>query len=256
VLFVMNAETIKILAEGVKEYFSQYELEDLCRRLDISIEYSGTSPNLRRLAGDVLAAPHVEPNKHFLKAVLGELIKRCHEQVQNATREENLYHQQMSLQLGQLSQALKQNQSAGSTPPKDTPIHSVSHRSSMVAFFDQAQTGVTIADPDLGVGTLDCLRTVEHPIRLLTTDPSEGFDRNFSRALKFFHERGKKIELRLNKGIHNCIVLFNKRCWLFPCPIKEVAESRLKMIEIIDCREAIADIVELNWRQAELLIIA
>ena len=252
----MNAETTKILADGVKEYFSPYELEDLCRRLDISIEYSGTSPDLRRLARDVLADPYADPNRRFLKAVLGELIKRCQEQVQNATREDNLYHQQMSLQLGQLSQYLKQDKPAGSAPPKDVPPHSVSPRSGMVAFFDQAQTVVTIMEPDLGVGTLDCLRTVAHPIRLLTADPSEGFDRKFTRALKFFRERGKTIDLRLNKGIRDCIVLFNKRCWLFPCPIKDAAESTVSMIEVIDCRKAIADIVELNWRQAELLIVA
>ena len=252
----MNAETIKILADGIKEYFSQYELEDLCSRLDIGIEYSGTSPDLRRLAGDVLADPRADPNRSFLKAVLGELIKRCHEQVQNATREDNLYHQQMSLQLGQLSQSLKQDKPAGPTPQKAVPEHSLSPRSGMVAFFGQAQTLVTIMDPDLGAGTLDSLRKVEHPIRLLTADPSEGFDKNFTRALKFFRERGKKIELRLNKGIRDCIVLFNKRCWLFPCPIKDAAGATVSMIEVIDCREAIADIVELNWRQAEMLIVA
>ena len=252
----MNSENIKILAEGIKEYFSQYELEDLCRRLDITIEYSGTSPNMRRLASDVLAEPHKEPNSRFLKAVLGELMKRCQEQIQNATREDNLYHQQMSLQLGQLKQSLKQYKPTGSPPPRQIPKQSVSHRSNLVTFFSQAQTTVTVVHIDLGAGTLDGLRKVEFPVRLLTTDPPGGFDQNFVRALTFFRERGKKIELRLSKSIHDVTVLFNQRCWLFPSPIKDAAEVKLNMIEIIDGREAIAGIVESNWQQAELLVIA
>ena len=251
----MNAENVKILADGIKEYFSQYELEDLCRRLDISIEYSGTSPNLRRLAGDVLADPHTDSTRRFLKALLGELIERCNEQVQNATREDNLYHQQMGLQLRQLNQSLKQDKSSETTPTKVVSKPVVSIHSGVTGFFSQAQTAVTLVDADLGPGTLDCLRNVDHPIRLLTADPSEGFDQNFIRALKFFRDRGKKIELRLHKSIHDCIVLFNRRCWLFPCSVKDAAKATLNMIEIIDSREAISQNVENNWRQAELLII-
>lgn len=256
----MNSENIKILADGIKEYFSQYELEDLCRRLDITIEYSGTSPNMRRLAGDALAEPHKEPNNRFLKTVLGELTERCQEQIQNATREDNLYHQQMSLQLGQLRQSLMQNKPSGSTTskfiPKHIPEQSLSPRSSLVAFFSQAQTVVTIVDCDPGAGTLDGLRQVEHPVQLLTTDPPGGFDKNFIRTLTFFRDRGKRIELRLSNTINNVTVLFNQRCWLFSCPLKDAAEGKLNMIEIIDGREAIAGIVESNWDQAELLVIA
>lgn len=251
----MNAENIKILADGIKEYFSQYELEDLCRRLDINIDYSGTSPNLKQLAGDVLEDPQIDPNRLFLKTVLGELIKKCHEQVQNATREENLYHQQMSLQLRQLSQSLKHDKSAEPTPREVTPKPALSSRLSMVEFFGQAQTTVTIVDVDLGAGSLDCLRAVDHPIRLLTTYPAEGFDKGFMRALKFFRDRGKKFELRLYNSIHNCIVLFNHRCWLFARPLKDASNAAINMIEIIDSCDAVSDNVESNWRQAELLII-
>jgi hypothetical protein len=256
VLSVSNAENIKILADGIKEYFSQYELEDLCRRLDITIEYSGTSPNMRRLAGDVLAAPYAEPHRGFLTSVLSDLIKRCHDQVQNATREDNLYHQQMSLQLGQLRDSLKQNKRADPLPPKETQSQIVSARSRLVDFFGQAQTVVTITDAAPGVGTQDCLIKVDHPIRMLISEPSGGFDRNFSRALSFLRDRGKTVEMRLSKNIHDCTVIFNQRCWLFPCPLKEAIESRPKMIEIIDGRDAMSDLVESNWRRAEMLIIA
>ena len=252
---VMNPENIKILADGVKEYFSQYELEDLCRRLDIGIEYSGTSPNLRQLAGDILSDPHSIPNRRFLNTVLGELKKRCQEQVQNATREDNLYHQQMSLQLDQLSQSLKQHLPEDHEFQEVTPKPSRSPRSSLVEFFSQAQTTVTIMDADPAAGTLDCLREVGLPIQLLTTYPPSGFDKGFIRTLKFFRDRDKKIELRLFNSLHDVIVSFNHRCWLFASPLKDASKATRSVIEIIDSREAVVDVVRNKWQRAELLII-
>ena len=251
----MNPENIKILADGVKEYFSQYELEDLCRRLDIGIEYSGTSPNLRQLASDILSDPHSVPNRRFLNTVLSELKKRCREQVQNANREENLYHQQMSLQLGQLSQSLKQH-----LPEKQESQEIIlkperSPRSSLVEFFGQAQTIVTIMDADPAAATLDCLREVDHPIQLLTTYPPSGFDKGFIRTLKFFRERDKKIELRLSDSLNDIIVFFNHRCWLFASPLKDASKTVRSVIEIIDSRDAVIDLVKNKWQQAEMLVI-
>jgi hypothetical protein len=252
---MMNAENIKILADGVKEYYSQYELEDLCRRLDIGIEYSGTSPNLRQLAGHILSAPLSNPNRRFLKTVLVELKKRCREQVQNANREDNLYHQQMSLQLSQLSQSLKRHPPDKQASQEITSKPVLSPRSSLVEFFGQAQTTVTIMDADLGAGTLDCLRAVDHPIQLLTTYPPAGFDKGFIRALKFFRDRDKKIELRLYNSFHDGIVFFNHRCWLFAFPLKDASKASQNMIEIVDVRDAVIGKVRNYWQQAELLII-
>jgi hypothetical protein len=254
-LSVMNPENIKILADGIKEYFSQYELEDLCRRLEIGIEYSGTSPNLRQLAGDILSDPLSTPNRRFLNTVLSELIKRCRDQVQNANREDNLYHQQMSLQLGQLSQSLEQHLPEKQVAQEITPEPARSPRSSLVEFFGQAQSTVTISDADPAAGTLDCLREVDHPIQLLTTYPPSGFNKGFIRTLKFFRDRDKKIELRLSNSLHDVIVSFNHRCWLFSSPLKDASKAARSVIEIIDSRDAVIDMVRNKWQRAELLII-
>ena len=251
----MNPENIKILADGVKEYFSQYELEDLCRRLDIGIEYSGTSPNLRQLASDILSDPHSIPHRRFLSTVLRELTNRCRQQVQNANREDNLYHQQMSLQLGQLKQSLKQHLPEKQESQEFRPKTQRSSRSSLVEFFSQAQTTVTIMDADPAAATLDCLREVGHPIQLLTTYPPSGFDKGFIRTLKFLRDCDKKIELRLYNSLHDVIVFFNHRCWLFACPLKDTAKTARSVIEIIDSRDAVIDLVRYKWQRAEVLII-
>lgn len=253
-LSAMNSENVKILADAVKEYFSQYELEDMCRQLNIDLNYSGTSPNLQRLAGDLLTNSHSDRNRRLLKTLLTALLKRCHEQIQNATREDNLYHKQMSLQLRQLNQFLSTDKPVA-VAPKASPFPPVSTRSNLVDFFSRAKTVVTLTDSNLGAGTLDCLRKVEQPIRLLTADAVEGFDKNFIQALKYFRDRSRTLELRWHGSLHDRVVFFNNRCWLASGPLKDAVHESFKMIEVVDSRDAIAGTLERKWQEAEIIII-
>jgi hypothetical protein len=250
----MDPENIKNLADAVKDYFSQYELEDLCRRFDIVLNYSGTSPNLRRLAGDILSNPHADQNRQFLHILISALLKRCQEQIQNTTREDNLYHQQMILQLNQLEQSLSPD-NAGAPAAESFPEPEASIRSNLAEFFGRAGTAVTVVDADPAAGTLDCLQEVAHPIRLLTKEPKGGFDQNFIRVLKTLNDRGKTIKLRLRPDIHDRVILFDHRCWLAGGPLKDAANTSFTLIEVVDNRDAISDRVENMWQAAEILII-
>ncbi|MEN8691067.1 MAG: hypothetical protein ABF303_00670 [Desulfobacterales bacterium] len=250
----MDPENVKNLADALKDYFSQYELEDLCRRFGVVLNYSGTSPNLRRLAGDILSNPQADQNRQFLHTLISELLERCQEQIQNTTREDNLYHKQMILQLNQLKQSLSPDK-AGAPVPESLPESGASIRSNLAEFFGRADTAVTVVDADSAAGTLDCLQKVAHPIRLLTKEPSGGFDQNFIRVLKTLNERGKTIEMRLHPDIHDRVILFDHRCWLAGGPLKDAANASFTLIEVIDNRDAISDRVENMWLAAELLII-
>jgi hypothetical protein len=250
----MDPENVKNLADALKDYFSQYELEDLCRRFGVVLNYSGTSPNLRRLAGDILSNPQADQNRQFLHTLISELLERCQEQIQNTTREDNLYHKQMILQLNQLKQSLSPDK-AGAPVPESLPESGASIRSNLAEFFGRADTAVTIVDADSAAGTLDCLQKVAHPIRLLTKEPSGGFDQNFIRVLKTLNERGKTIEMRLHPDIHDRVILFDRRCWLAGGPLKDAANAPFTLIEVIDNRDAISDRLENMWLAAELLII-
>jgi len=251
----MDPENVKNLADALKDYFSQYELEDLCRRFGVVLNYSGTSPNLRRLAGDILSNPQADQNRQFLHTLISELLQRCQEQIQNTTREDNLYHKQMILQLNQLKQSLSPDKAGASSIPESFPESGASIRSNLAEFFGRADTAVTVVDADPAAGTLDCLQKVAHPIRLLTKEPSGGFDQNFIRVLKTLNERGKTIEMRLHPDIHDRVILFDRRCWLAGGPLKDTANAPLTLIEVIDNRDAISDRVENMWLAAELLII-
>ena len=250
----MDPENVKNLDDALKDYFSQYELEDLCLRFGVVLNYSGTSPNLRRLAEDLLFNPQTDQNRQFLHTLIGELLKRCQEQIQNTTREDNLYHKQMILQLDQLKLSLSPDK-AGAPTLESYPEPGASIRSNLTEFFGRAATAVTVVDADPAAGTLDCLQKVAHPIRLLTKEPVGGFDQNFVRVLKILNERGKTIEMRLHPDIHDRVILFDRRCWLAGGPLKDAANTPSTLIEVIDNRDAISDRVETMWLAAELLII-
>jgi hypothetical protein len=46
----MKKETINILADAIKEYYGDYELEDLCNQFNIEVDYLGVSPNHKIVA--------------------------------------------------------------------------------------------------------------------------------------------------------------------------------------------------------------
>ena len=46
----MQAETTNILADAIKEYYGDYELEELCNQFNIEMDYLGVSPNHKKLA--------------------------------------------------------------------------------------------------------------------------------------------------------------------------------------------------------------
>jgi hypothetical protein len=250
----MDPENVSNLEDALKDYFSQYELEDLCRRFGVVLTYSGTSPNLRRLAGDLLSNPQTDQNRQFLHTLIGELLKRCREQIQNTTREDNLYHKQMILQLDQLKLSLSPEKE-GAPALEGFPEPGASIRSNLTEFFARAATAVTVVDADPAAGTLGCLQKVVHPIRLLIKEPKGGFDQNFVRVLKTLTERGKTIEMKLHPDIHDRVILFDRRCWLAGGPLKDAADTLPPLIEVIDNRDAISDRVEAMWLAAEWLII-
>jgi hypothetical protein len=51
----MKKETINILADAIKEYYGDYELEDLCNQFNIEVDYLGVSPNHKRFLNQTIA---------------------------------------------------------------------------------------------------------------------------------------------------------------------------------------------------------
>jgi hypothetical protein len=250
----MAAENIKNLIEALNEYFSQYELEELCSQHNISLDYSGTKPDHTKLAQKLLTNIDAGNNRRFLKALLDDLLVRCRETMENLPLVDNLYHKQMIPQLQELKRYLNAPKPAANAAQPFATISPTS-KSDLVELFSRAKTEVTVVDTAPGAGSFECLRKVKSPIRLLTRKEVVSLDQNFIRALKMFRSKGRTVELRRYTDIHNCCILFNNRCWLASTSIKNAGNADFNIVEVVDFKSLITVRINNWWQAAETIMI-
>ncbi len=251
----MTTESVKTLAEAMNEYFSQYELEELCGQFEISLVYSGTKPDHLKLATNAISDLDSGKNRRFLMALVDGLLERCRQTIENLPMSDNLYHQQMIPQLQKFKRQLVQRKPASRAAGRQVDVNLGNKRSSLESFFAGSQTEVTIVDTELGASVLEFMTKVKKPIRLLTRQSLEDFERDFFILLKQFRQRGHKVEIRRHADIHDRLVLFNNRCWLAGISLKDAVGGDYELIEIVDYKAAISRSVQKQWKKAETIII-
>ncbi len=251
----MNTESVKTLAEAINEYFSQYELEELCGQFEIQLVYSGTKPDHLKLAKNLMSDLDSGKNRRFLKALLDDLLARCRQTIENLPMSDNLYHQQMIPQLQKFKNFLVQRKPSARIAGRQTQVKLGNVRSSLESFFASARTEVIVVDTELGSPVLEFMVKVKNPIRLLTCQSLEDFERDFIKSLKLFRQKGHSAEIRRHVDIHDRLILFNKRCWLAGMSLTIAAEGDFELIEIIDYKAGIVRKVQDRWNEAEAVII-
>lgn len=111
----------------------------------------------------------------------------------------------------------------------------------------ETSTGeVFVIDPYVGVGTLDCLRGLTVPIRLLTATHAQAIETDFARNLTAFLAEGHNLTVRTIAGLHDRHVVFNGRCWIVGGSLKDAGKKAFNCIEIADKAVLIADL-EAKW---------
>jgi hypothetical protein len=251
----MYTESAKTLAEAMSEYFSQYELEELCGQFDIHIVYSGTKPDHLKLAKNLMSNLESGKNRRFLHTMVEDLLARCRQTIENLPTSDDLYHQQMIPQLQKFKRLLAQRRPSAAAAGRQTEIKLGTIRSSLESFFAGARTEVIVVDAELGAAALEFMAKVKHPIRLLTRQTIEDFERDFFNSLKRFRNKGHSVEIRRHTDVHDRLILFNNRCWLAAVSLKDAAEGDFGLIEVTDYKEPISRIVQDRWREAEAIII-
>ena len=251
----MYTESIKTLAEAMNEYFSQYELEELCNQFEIHLVYSGTKPDHLKLAKNLMSDLESGKNRRFLNALVDDLLARCRQTIENLPMSDNLYHQQMIPQLQKFKHLLMQRRPSARNAGQQTEGKLGRIRSGLESFFAGAQTEVTVADTELGAAALAFMTKVKNPIRLLTCQSLENFEGDFFKALKLFRQQGHSVEIRRHADIHDRLILFNNRCWLAGSSLKDAAAGDFELIEVIDFKTAIARKVQDRWNEAETIVI-
>jgi hypothetical protein len=125
-------------------------------------------------------------------------------------------------------------------------------KSEIREFLHKATTEVFIVDPYVGVGTLDCLRDVNLPIRLLTGKNPQSIEDGFPAALATFEAEGRQIEVRRHAKLHDRHFIFNERCWLVGSSFKDAGRKAFNCIEMMDSTRAIVESADAKWREGEV----
>ena len=248
----MEEETIEVLSDAVKEYYGDYELEELCNRFDMQVEYLGTHPNHKKLVGQLIAQKKYRTNhQRFLETILPKLLHRCEERILNTTWEVNVFDEQMLPQLKKIQQFLLKGDRKSSL--KSEPINRFfTKRADLVKFFAGAQTALTLVDTSLDENTLECMRGVRTPIRMLTAQGLQEFSVAFSHRLTAMRAKGLQVEIRRYLKLNDRFVIFNGRCWMASCSLVDLGRVTLSIIECVDTKPAVVKEIRSKWRGAKV----
>jgi len=247
----MEEETIEVLSDAVKEYYGDYELEELCTRFGMQVEYLGAHPNHKKLVAQLIAQQYRTNHQRFMETILSKLLHRCEERILNTTWEVNVFDEQMLPQLKKLQQLLLKGDRKSSL--KSEPINRFfTSRAELMKFFAGAQTALTIVDTALDEATFECIQGVRTPIRMLTAQGLQDFSANFGRRLSAMRAKGLKVEIRRHLKLSDHFMIFNGRCWMVSCSLVDLGRVTLSIIECVDTKPAVVKEIGRKWREAKV----
>lgn len=168
--------------------------------------------------------------------------------IASTTFERRDFHYSMTPKIQELRKALAETGAPSELAVAEAKPFTA--KSAMRDFLEQAQTPVLIVDPYVGVATLDCLRSVEQPIRLLTGTNPQAIEPGFGRALEAFIAEGFTIEVRQHSKLHDRHIVFNERCWLVGSSLKDAGKKSFHAMEIVDSKTQVVSDLETKWQIA------
>ncbi len=248
----MGTKVIEILTDAIKEYYGNYELEELCNQFNIDVDYLGVHLNHLKLAND-LVSHNDDGHRQLLSKMIQDLAQRCDQRILNSTWESNVFDEQMKPQLKKLQLLLaKDKKPVQIAEAKNYRFRDVSDT---IKFFSTAQTAVTLVDTRFGSTTCECLKNIRHPLRLLTSREPKALADGFDAILESFRASCPDVEIRRHVMIHDRYIFFNGRCWITSASLDTIAGQPLSVIECIDLKSAVAREIERKWREAEKYVI-
>ncbi len=248
----MATKAVEILSDAIKEYYGNYELEELCNAYNVEVDYLGVNLNHLKLANKL-----VEKNDYnhlkLLNKLLQDLVQRCNQRILNTTWESNVFDEQMEPQLKKLQFLLsKEQKPVQIAEPKN---YHFKDKSELIKFLSIAKTALTLVDTRLGSNTFECLKNVAHPIRLLTSREQQALADGFDDILRKYCSTRPNVEVRRHVMVHDRYIFFNGRCWLASGSLDSIDSRPLNVIECIDAKSAIARTIERKWREAQKHLI-
>lgn len=248
----MDTENIEILSDAIREYFGNYELEELCGRFNVEIEYLGVNPNHKKLVVGLMADTSRENHRRFLEDILSKLLLRCEDRILNTTWEVNVFDEHMLPQLKKLQHIVVGNQ--GSSLKSKSANRFVKDQDQLTKLLGHAKTPLTILDTQIGRATFDCIQMVPTPVRLLIGQSQPDMAANIDGRLKQLRKQGRDIEVRHHLKLNDRFIIFNGRCWMASCSVTEVGQVTLSMIECVDTKPVVVKEIGRKWRESKVYL--
>lgn len=246
----MDAESNEILSDAIKEYFGNYELEELCGRFNIEIEHLGVNPNHEKLVTGLMADTSRENHRRFLEDILSKLLRRCEDRILNTTWEVNVFDEHMLPQLKKLQSVIIDHQK--STVGTKSANRFIKEQSQLIKLLSSAKTPLTILDTEIGLATFDSIQLVKTPVRLLIGQSQQDIATNLDGKLIQMRKQGRDIEVRHHLKLNDRFIIFNGRCWMASCSLPEVGQVTLSLIECVDTKPVVVKEIGRKWREAKV----
>jgi hypothetical protein len=244
----MLASKIPILAEMLEEYYEPGELQEVAKLFGVDLAIQTWSPTKQEwLAIARQLVENLEQGNHhaLLQTLLEQLDIRNTTAIAHTDWERRAAHQALAPTIAALRLAF-----AEAAAPAEIAVSQgspFSAKSQIRDLLATASTEVLVVDPYVGVGTLDCLRSVRQRIRLLTASLSNSVEAGFDAALSDFQKEGFHIEVRRADMLHDRHLVFNGRCWLVGSSLKDAGKKAFHCMEIVDLKAQVVSSLEAKW---------
>ena len=248
----MSTKAIEILGDAIREYYGNYELEELCNQFNVDVDYLGVNLNHGKLANQLVGKNDYSHRK-LLSKLLEDLLQRCNHRILNTTWESNVFDEQMQPQLKRLQFLLAKEE--GQVKVAEPKNYQFKAKSEATKFFSNAKTALTLVDTELGNTTFECLKNVQTPLRLLTSREPQALVDGFDEIIRGYRASCPDVEIRRHVMIHDRYIFFNGRCWLASASLNLIDSKPLNIIECVDAKSAIAREIERKWREAEKYLV-
>jgi hypothetical protein len=252
IILVMGTDTIETLSDAIREYFGNYELEELCGRFNIEIEHRGVSPDHKKLVTGLMADKSRDNHRKFLEEILSKLLRRCEDRILNTTWEVNVFDEHMLPQLKKLQSVVAGHQE--STLRSQAANSLIKEQDDLVALLGKAKTPLTIIDTRIGQATFDSIQMVKTPVRLLIGQSQPEIAANTKGQLAALRKQGREIEVRYHPKLNDRFIIFNGRCWMVSCSLVEVGQVILCMIECVDTKPVVVKEIGRKWREGKVFL--
>lgn len=253
---LMDVRHVPVLADAIKAYYQDTkELFELCALVDLDLDLSGPDIDFSyvKFSRFLIMQIEYDNRRRFLETIIPSLLNRALERAAHSQWDAQEFHRKMVGNLEQIALALQEGGLPEQvTVPENKPFTA---KSEIRDLLGAAETAVTIVDNYVGIGTLDCLCGVEHPIRLLAGQHPNSIAKGFNSSLRDFLAEGRLIEVRQHPKLHDRFILFNGRCWLMGSSLKDAGKKIMNIIECVDIKDKVASEIENKWMEASRYVL-